>query len=98
MAVGDNIDYKNRPGLAGVVARKLQSGTVPDGANQTGGWKRPNFCVKVSDTAPEDDTAADFPNKLYDMCVHYNAAGAYQGIYMATDGNLTSTCTWTQIA
>lgn len=55
---------------------------------------------KISDTAP---TTTDYPQKLGDFCIHYNAAGAYQAVYVATSATLNHTTgaltnvTWTAL-
>jgi hypothetical protein len=95
MAVGANISYKLGPGIRIELAKKLGSGRTA-GKSPTGNTL-PKLCVKVSATAPQDNTADDFPNALGDICLHFDAAGAIQGIYIAKSGNLSSTCDWVQL-
>jgi hypothetical protein len=58
------------------VFRNLVSALVI--ANDTAGCVRrkfPRFYSKMSGTAPQNDTAADYPSQMGDFCIHYNAAG-----------------------
>jgi hypothetical protein len=96
MAVGANITYAKGHHLRAKFMKDLMSNTTGDRTD--GGWRKPNICYKSSDTAPQDDTSADFPQNVGDICLHYNAAGVFQAAYICTDGDLSSTCTWTALA
>jgi hypothetical protein len=74
----------------------LGSGTDDYLTGGESGFKN-KICKKVSDTAPQDDTADDMPRQLGDICMHYNTSGVLQGVYVATVGDLSSTCTWSSI-
>ncbi len=103
MAIGSAISYPGGPQMWGILLKHLQSKCTQDGSADAkpGGWKNPRICVKVSNTAPTDDTEADIPAALGDICLHYNAAGVLQDAYFASSGNLESggsgTCNWIQI-
>jgi len=103
MSVGSNIEYGNSKRLLMLAMEKLfmvcedndgDASNRPAGKKTFGG----KICMKSgSDTGPQDDTADDFPNALGDVCVHFDSNGDYAGLYVATAGDLSSTCTWTQI-
>lgn len=65
-------------------------------------WLQGQFrvCSKKSATTP-GDRAEDYPLHLGDFCIHYNAAGVYQGVYVCTavtiTGGVVAACTWTQL-
>jgi hypothetical protein len=87
MAVGANIKYTgNRVHLFrklwAILGHKKNSGRAKT---------RPKICYKAG--APANNTAADFPNELQDLCIDTTNSHAY----IATAGDLASTCTWTKI-
>lgn len=57
-----------------------------------------NVCEKISNTAPSTNTAGDGPTGFGDFCLHYNAAGVYQAVYLCTSFTTADTTfTWTKI-
>lgn len=86
MAVGANIKYGgNRNHLMAMLFKIL--GNKRSGPNKT----KPKICYKAG--APANNTSADFPNELQDICIDTTNSH----VYIATAGNLSSTCTWTKI-
>jgi len=91
MAVGVNITYPNQSTLLNFFKKKLAEDRA--GKNPAGYTSIPKFCVKVSATAPTNSDADDAPNAIGDICVHFNAAGVIQDIYVAT----ALTPTWVKL-
>ena len=83
------------------VFRNLVSALVI--ANDTSGVVRrkfPRFYSKMSGTTP-GDRAGDYPSQMGDFCIHYDAAGVIQNIYIASAVTVTAgaiaAVTWTDI-
>jgi len=54
-------------------------------------------CKMVDNTAPADNTAADFPDQLGDFALDYDSSGDIEDVYVATAGDLDTTCTWIEV-
>lgn len=103
---GSNLSYSGTAGLwrtffkffgfraSGVIVPKQAGGTDDVGTSTT---RLGNICSKTSATAPTTNSAGDAPTGLRDICVHFNASGVVQGIYVCTAYTSASVHTWTQI-
>ncbi len=103
---GSNLEYAEQAVLDKVYMEKMvgKYETLDASAKPTTGQygrRRHRICKKVSATAP-GDRDGDLPVMIGDICIHYNAAGAYQAIYVATGLTLDGTfdrgaLTWTAL-
>lgn len=108
MVAGTGLEYGNSSALKDELVDALQSEYEDVGAGYAvpgiSGKNRfeNRICKKVSATAPTTDLSTDYANCVGDICIHYNASGVYQDLYVATDLTLTagvvSACTWTVLA
>jgi hypothetical protein len=55
------------------------------------------FCTKTSGTAPQSNTANDNPGFAGAICLHYNASGVFQDIYVCSTHTTTNSFTWTKL-
>lgn len=85
----------------GEAGKRLSAALIGDATARTtdvaGGAKFPHVLSKTSATAPQSNTAADAPLGAGDFCIHYNAAGVYQAVYVCSAYVSTSSFTWTKI-
>lgn len=95
--MGSNLSLKGKKQLFVTVLEKLGFKAQTRGVSMGGTDANPMFSSKVSATAPTTNTEADAPSKRGDFCVHYNAAGVYQGVYLCTAYTSATVFTWTKI-
>lgn len=92
------MDYASGGKMVPILLKQLADEMATGGNGKIGPYGLVGrVCSKVNDTAPADDTAADFPNAIGDFCLHYNAAGTFQAVYLAISGDLATTCDWVKI-
>jgi len=101
---GANLTYR---GVSGTLIKYINStfetaltGSAP--ANKTRLRRlKENVCTKISATAP-GNRADDYPNSIGDYCIHFNASGVFQAIYVCTNITFTtgevSAVTWTVLS
>jgi hypothetical protein len=87
MAVGANIKYGGNRNHLWAKFFKILGNKQNVGEKKT----KPKICYKAG--VPANNTSADFPNKLQDICIDTTN----NHIYIATAGDLATTCTWTKI-
>ena len=85
MAVGVNLNYKARENLWNLVIKAFTGKRHTVVHNQ-------KVCSKAG--VPANNTAADMPNALGDMC--YDTTN--DDVYICTVFTLPTTCTWVKIA
>lgn len=93
--IGSNLILKGGLGMRAVLLKKLGLQRNLRTARSTKGFA--TIVQKVSDTAPADNTAADSPGRKGVFCIHYNAAGTYQHIYICLAYTDDTTFDWLQI-
>jgi hypothetical protein len=87
MAVGANIKYVGSRNHLWALLYKILGNKRNSGPAKT----RPKICYKAG--VPANNTSADFPNELQDICIDTTNSH----VYIATAGDLATTCTWTKI-
>ena len=87
MAVGANIKYGGNRNHLMSLLWKILGNKRNSGPNKT----KPKICYTAG--APANNTSADFPNELQDILIDTTNSR----VYIATAGNLSSTCTWVRI-
>lgn len=93
--IGSNLILKGGLGMRQVLKQKLGLQKNLQAARTVKGYAV--IVQKYSATAPTTNTAADSPGRKGVFCLHYNAAGAYQHLYICTAYTDDNTFTWTQI-
>ena len=103
MALGDNLSFLDQKNLATRLAYHLNNDanlTSWAGLTTKSLQNWPLVCSKTLDPAPADDTDEDMPPSLGFFCLHYNAAGVFQSLYVAVSGTLAAsgTCNWVAVS
>ena len=102
MAIGADLSVVKGPRAMALVMKALVGGIgdnlAPADVKPAGYKKLPTIYTKTgSDTAPVNDAAGVLPSGVGDLCLHYNAAGAFKGLYRCTAYVSTSDFDWTEI-
>lgn len=93
--IGSNLNLKGGLALRGTLLKKLGLQQNLRTARSTKGFA--TIVSKVSDTAPADNTAADSPGRKGVFCLHYNAAGVFQHVYLCIAYTDDTTFDWVQV-
>ena len=94
--IGSNLQLKGGLAQRGILRKKLGLQQNLRSARSTKGMA--TIVSKISDTAPADNTAADSPGRKGVFCLHYNAAGVFQNVYLCIAYTNDTTFDWVSVA